>query len=179
VLGPGQAILQDPSISTAADYEAELAVVIGRGGRNIPAATALDYAGGYTIVNDATARDLQKAHQQWLLDKSQDTFCPMGPCLATREEIDLTATCIRCSINDTLRQDADTDMMIFDGPTLIATISRGITLAPGDIIATGTPSGVGIGFSPPRWLVPDDEVRIETTGIGTLVNPVASSSARR
>ncbi len=172
VIASGVGIEQDASVSTDTDYEAELGVIIGQGGRNITVAQAMDHVWGYTIINDVTARDIQKNHKQWLLGKSQDTFCPMGPCFVTRDEIDLANTSIKCWVNDELRQNATTDLMIFDVPTLIATISRGITLQPGDIIATGTPSGVGIGFKPPRWLVPGDRVRIEISGIGTLENTV-------
>ena len=105
---------------------------------------------GYTIINDVTARDLQGRHSQWLIGKSQDTFCPMGPWAVTRDEIDLADTQIRCWINGELRQNANTRDLIFDVPTIIATISAGVTLCPGDIIATGTPAGVGIGFTPPN-----------------------------
>jgi 2-keto-4-pentenoate hydratase/2-oxohepta-3-ene-1,7-dioic acid hydratase in catechol pathway len=177
VIGPGRPILIDPSVSTAIDYEAELAVVIGRGGRGISRAAALDHVYGYTIVNDVTARDLQGRHKQWLLGKSQDSFCPMGPWLATADEIDLGDTRVRCWVNDEMRQDANTRLLIFDVPTLIATISAGITLLPGDIIATGTPVGVGIGFNPPRYLQPGDRVRIEIGGIGVLENPVQAHRA--
>jgi 2-keto-4-pentenoate hydratase/2-oxohepta-3-ene-1,7-dioic acid hydratase in catechol pathway len=172
VIGPGRPILVDPAVSSAIDYEAELAVVIGRGGRGISRAAALAHVYGYTIVNDVTARDLQGRHKQWLLGKSQDSFCPMGPWLATADEIDLRDTRVRCWVNDELRQDANTRQLIFDVPTLIATISAGITLLPGDVIATGTPVGVGIGFDPPRYLQPGDRVRIEIGGIGVLENPV-------
>lgn len=178
VIASGQAIEQDAAVSSDTDYEAELAVVIGRGGRNIPFGEAMSHVWGYTIINDVTARDVQKNHKQWLLGKSQDTFCPMGPCFVTRDEIDLANTRISCWVNDELRQQATTGMMIFDVPTLVATISRGITLRPGDIIATGTPSGVGIGFTPPRWLKPGDFVRIEISGIGVLENPVRARGAR-
>jgi 2-keto-4-pentenoate hydratase/2-oxohepta-3-ene-1,7-dioic acid hydratase in catechol pathway len=174
VIATKMPILQDATASTDTDYEAELGVIIGRGGRNISAADALAHVWGYTIINDVTARDVQKNHKQWLLGKSQDTFCPMGPCVVTRDELDLKTTRIQCWVNDELRQNVTTDMMIFDVPTLIATISRGITLMPGDIIATGTPSGVGIGFKPPRWLRPGDRVRIEISGIGVLENTVAA-----
>ncbi|MFO1058840.1 MAG: fumarylacetoacetate hydrolase family protein [Dongiaceae bacterium] len=172
VVGPGRPILVDAGVSTAIDYEAELAVVIGKGGRGIGRAAALDHVYGYTIVNDVTARDLQGRHKQWLLGKSQDSFCPMGPWLATADEIDLRDTRVRCWVNDELRQDANTRQLIFDVPTLIATISAGLTLLPGDVIATGTPVGVGIGFDPPKYLQPGDRVRIEIGGIGVLENPV-------
>jgi 2-keto-4-pentenoate hydratase/2-oxohepta-3-ene-1,7-dioic acid hydratase in catechol pathway len=163
-------VVIDPAVSRAVDYEAELGVIIGKGGRGIKAADALDHVWGYTILNDVTARDLQGLHSQWLIGKSQDTFCPMGPWAVTRDEIDLADTKIQCWVNGELRQSANTRDLIFDVPTLIETISAGITLAPGDVIATGTPAGVGIGFKPPKYLVPGDVVRIEIAGIGVLEN---------
>ena len=174
VVGPGVDVLIDAQVSTAVDYEVELAVVIGKAGRNISAEDALDYVWGYTIVNDITARDLQGQHSQWLIGKSQDTFCPMGPCIATADELDLSDTSVRCLINGELRQDSNTALLIFDVPTIIAAISNGITLQPGDIIATGTPAGVGIGFDPPRYLVAGDVMRLEIDGIGMLENTVAA-----
>jgi 2-keto-4-pentenoate hydratase/2-oxohepta-3-ene-1,7-dioic acid hydratase in catechol pathway len=123
----------------------------GREGRGISREEALNHVFGYTIVNDVTARDLQSKHAQWLLGKSQDTFCPMGPWIVTADEIDAANLSIRCWINDELRQDSNTSLLIFDIPTLISTISAGITLYPGDVIATGTPAGVGIGFDPPAF----------------------------
>jgi 2-keto-4-pentenoate hydratase/2-oxohepta-3-ene-1,7-dioic acid hydratase in catechol pathway len=174
VTGPGDPILIDPGVSQAVDYEAELAVVIGKGGRGIRRDEALDHVWGYCIVNDVTARDLQGRHKQWLIGKSQDSFCPMGPWLVSRDEIDLADTRVRCWVNGELRQDANTRALIFDVPTLIETISAGLTLMPGDIIATGTPAGVGIGFDPPKYLRPGDVVRIEIGGIGVLENPVVA-----
>ncbi len=172
VTASGDPIPLDPAVSTAIDYEAELAVIIGRGGRGISRGQAMDHVWGYTIVNDVTARDLQGRHKQWLLGKSQDGFCPMGPFAVTADELNLADTSVRCWVNGELRQDSNTRDLIFDVPTLIATISAGITLLPGDIIATGTPAGVGIGFSPPRYLAPGDEVRIEIGGLGVLRNSV-------
>jgi 2-keto-4-pentenoate hydratase/2-oxohepta-3-ene-1,7-dioic acid hydratase in catechol pathway len=173
VIAPGAPIYIDPASSEAIDYEAELAVVIGRGGRGISRERALDHVWGYTIINDVTARDLQGRHKQWLIGKSQDSFCPMGPWLVSAGEIDLADTAVRCWVNGELRQDSNTKALIFDVPTLIETISKGLTLVPGDIIATGTPAGVGIGFNPPKYLKPRDVVRIEIAGIGVLENPVA------
>ncbi|PTE07028.1 fumarylacetoacetate hydrolase family protein [Mesorhizobium helmanticense] len=163
-------VLIDSSVSTAIDYEAELAVIIGKGGRGISRENALDHVWGYTIVNDVTARDLQGKYSQWLIGKSQDTFCPMGPWAVTRDELDLATAGIRCFVNEDLRQDSRISLLIFDIPTIIATLSQGITLKPGDIIATGTPVGVGIGFDPPKYLKAGDVVRIEIDGIGTLEN---------
>jgi 2-keto-4-pentenoate hydratase/2-oxohepta-3-ene-1,7-dioic acid hydratase in catechol pathway len=144
--------LPGAAVSSQIDYEAELAIIIGKGGRNISKAEALSHVFGYTIVNDVTARDVQMRHQQWDLGKSFDTFCPMGPWIVTADELDGTDTRVRCWVNGDLRQDARTQDLIFDLPTLIETCSRGITLLPGDIIATGTPAGVGMGLNPPSWL---------------------------
>jgi 2-keto-4-pentenoate hydratase/2-oxohepta-3-ene-1,7-dioic acid hydratase in catechol pathway len=161
----------DSDVSTAIDYEAEIGVIVGKGGRGIMPSAALDHVWGYTIINDVTARDLQGLYSQWLIGKSQDTFCPMGPWAVTKDEVDLSDTRIKCWINGELRQDANTRDLIFDVPTIIATISAGVTLMPGDVIATGTPVGVGIGFKPPKYLIPGDVARIEISGIGVLENP--------
>lgn len=171
VVGPDAAVrLPGAAISTQIDYEAELTIVIGKGGRNICKADALSHVFGYTIVNDVTARDVQMRHAQWDLGKSFDTFCPMGPWLVTADELDGSNTRVRCWVNGEPRQDAHTSDLIFDIPTLIETCSRGITLYPGDLIATGTPAGVGMGMSPPRWLKHGDVVRIEIDGLGVLEN---------
>ncbi|MGJ7507716.1 fumarylacetoacetate hydrolase family protein [Variovorax sp. GT1P44] len=174
VVGPDDEVrLPGDAISAQIDYEAELAVVIGKGGRNISRDDALSHVFGYTIVNDVTARDVQMRHQQWDLGKSFDTFCPMGPWIVTADELDGTRTRVRCWVNGELRQDGQTTDLIFDIPTLIETCSRGITLHPGDVIATGTPAGVGMGLSPPQYLKTGDVVRIEIDGIGTLENRFA------
>jgi 2-keto-4-pentenoate hydratase/2-oxohepta-3-ene-1,7-dioic acid hydratase in catechol pathway len=172
VIGPGEPIRIPADVSTAIDYEAELAVVIGRGGKGIAEADAMGHVWGYTIVNDVTARDWQSRHQQWLMGKSFDTFCPMGPWLVSADELDGQATQVKCWVNGEERQNASTRDLIFGIPRLIATLSAGITLFPGDIIATGTPVGVGIGFKPPKYLQSGDGVRIEIEGIGVLENPV-------
>ena len=171
VVGPGAAI-EMPAASSAIDYEAELTVIIGRGGKGIAAKDAMAHVWGYTIINDVTARDWQSRHKQWHLGKSFDTFCPMGPWLVSADECDGTKTQVRCYVNGELRQNASTTDLIFDIPTLIETLSAGITLYPGDVIATGTPVGVGIGFKPPKYLKAGDVVRVEIDGIGTLENPV-------
>lgn len=173
VVGPDAPVRYPAGISDLVDYEAELAVVIGKGGRGIPAADAMSHVWGYTIVNDVTARDLQQRHKQWLIGKSLDTFCPMGPWLVTADAVDVDNLDVRCWINGELRQDASTRDLIFDIPTIIATISAGITLVPGDIIATGTPAGVGIGFDPPKALKAGDEMVVEITGLGRLANRIA------
>ena len=172
VIGHGGSILRHANLTNQLDYEAELAVIIGSGGRGISREDAMKHVWGYTIINDVSARDLQKRHQQWHLAKSLDSFCPMGPWMVSRDEIDVNNTIIKCWVNSELRQDASTDQFIFDIPELIATISVGITLYPGDIIATGTPSGVGMGFNPPKFLQSGDSVRIEIAGIGYLENLV-------
>ncbi|OZI50816.1 fumarylacetoacetate hydrolase family protein [Bordetella genomosp. 4] len=170
VIAHGEDVILPVGITEQIDYEAELAIVIGKGGKNISKADAMSHVWGYTIVNDVTARDVQMRHQQWDLGKSFDTFCPMGPWLITADAFDATDTRVRCWVNDELRQDGQTRDLIFDLPTLIETCSRGITLYPGDIIATGTPAGVGMGFNPPRYLKSGDRVRIQIDGIGTLEN---------
>lgn len=175
VVAHADPVLIDKRVSAAIDYEAELCVIIGRTGRAISRDAAMDYVWGYTIINDITARDLQKLHSQWFISKSQDTFCPMGPVAVTRDEIDLADTAVKCWVNDELRQSANTADLIFDVPTLIETITAGITLYPGDLIATGTPAGVGIGFTPPRYLQPGDIVRVEIQGIGVLENRMVSA----
>ncbi len=173
VIGPGDPIPAHADLTRALDYEGELAVVIGAGGCRIPAETAMDHVFGYTILNDVTARDLQRDHQQWFIGKSLDGFCPMGPAITTRDEVDGTRLDVRCWVNGELRQESNTSRLITGIPALIATISAGITLLPGDVIATGTPQGVGAGFDPPRFLVPGDEVAIEIEGLGRLINRVS------
>jgi 2-keto-4-pentenoate hydratase/2-oxohepta-3-ene-1,7-dioic acid hydratase in catechol pathway len=174
VIGPGEPIPAwlDPTNTT--DYEGELAVVIGPGGRGIARAEAMRHVYGYTIVNDVTSRALQRRHQQWFLGKSLDGFCPMGPAISTSDEIvDVGTLRVQTRVDGELRQDAPVSELIFDIPTLIETLARTMTLAPGDVIATGTPAGVGMGFQPPRFLKKGDVVAITIDPIGTLENPVA------
>lgn len=170
VVGPGAVVELLPHVTTMVDYEAELAVIIGAGGTDIAAGEAMDHVWGYTIINDVTARDRQQRHRQWLLGKSLNGFCPMGPVAVTADEVDLADTPITCHVNGELRQSANTAELIFGVPELIATISAGFTLQPGDVIATGTPAGVGAGLRPPRFLQPGDEVAITIPSIGTLTN---------
>lgn len=170
VIAPGAPIQLHPEVTQKVDYEAELAVVIGTGGRGITKEKAFDHVWGYTIVNDVTARDLQKNHKQWFLGKSLDTFAPMGPYVVTADEVDALNLDVLCWVNGELRQTANTRDLIFDIPTLIATLSAAITLEPGDIIATGTPAGVGIGLDPPTFLKPGDRVEITISGLGSLSN---------
>lgn len=173
VIGPGETIVlaNDPTRTT--DYEGEMAVVIGRTARNVQVDDALEHVFGWTIVNDVTARDLQKRHIQWFVGKSPDTFCPMGPAITTIDELpDIASSWLRTRVNGELRQEAPISDLIFDVPTLIATLSEVMTLEPGDVIATGTGQGVGIGFDPPVYLASGDVVDISIDGIGTLSNPV-------
>ncbi|MGA7272615.1 MAG: fumarylacetoacetate hydrolase family protein [Acidimicrobiia bacterium] len=173
VIGPGEAIelANDPTGST--DYEGELAVVIGRPCHRIDPAEAIDHIFGYTIVNDVSSRRLQKRHSQWLIGKGADTFCPLGPAIVTAEEIeDVGSLYIRTRVNGELRQEAPVSEMIFDIPTIIATLCSVMTLEPGDVITTGTPGGVGLGFDPPRYLQPGDVVEVSIDRVGTLTNPV-------
>jgi 2-keto-4-pentenoate hydratase/2-oxohepta-3-ene-1,7-dioic acid hydratase in catechol pathway len=173
VIGTGETVSLHPHITSAVDYEVELTLVIGKGGRDIPATRAYEHIWGYTIINDVTARDRQRNHKQWFMGKALDTFCPMGPWITTADEVDAENLDVKCWVNGELRQNANTRDLIFDIPTLIATISAGLTLEPGDLIATGTPAGVGLGFNPPKFLKPGDEVSMSITGLGTLTNRFA------
>jgi 2-keto-4-pentenoate hydratase/2-oxohepta-3-ene-1,7-dioic acid hydratase in catechol pathway len=173
MVGANDLIRPPWNTTSTVDYEGELGVVIGVGGRSISVSSAYDHVWGYTVINDVTARDLQAAHKQWLLGKSIDTFCPIGPWIVTADELDPENLDLKCWVNDELRQDANTRDLIFDIPAIIACISASMTLNPGDIIATGTPAGVGIGFDPPKFLKPGDTVRIVISGIGEIENQVA------
>jgi 2-keto-4-pentenoate hydratase/2-oxohepta-3-ene-1,7-dioic acid hydratase in catechol pathway len=173
VCGPGDIIPGYLDDTKSVDYEGELAVVIGQGGRGISMNDAMKHVFGYTIINDVTSRILQQKHRQWALGKGIDGFCPMGPVVVTADEIgDPRAMQLKTWINGELRQNASVADLIFDIPTLIHTISKYITLEPGDIIATGTPAGVGIGFTPPKFLTKGDKIKIEISGIGILENSV-------
>lgn len=173
VCGPGDTVMGSYDPTGTVDYEGELGVVIGKRGFGVARADALDHVFGYVIVNDVTSRELQRKHNQWVIGKGIDTFCPMGPWIATADEIgDPQALELVTEINGEVRQRAPVSDLIFDIPTLIETLSRTMTLLPGDIIATGTPAGVGIGFTPPRYLVAGDVMRVTITGLGTLENPL-------
>lgn len=170
---PGGEIRWDPALTQKVDYEAELAVVIGKKARRVAAADAYDYILGYTCLNDVTARDLQKGDGQWVRGKSLDTFCPMGPCIVTADELsDPHHLAIRAWVNGELRQESNTNQLIHDVPALIAFCSAAFTLEPGDVITTGTPGGVGIFRNPPVFLQPGDQVVIEIEKIGRLENSV-------
>ena len=171
VVGPYDDVrLPGDSISAQIDYESELAIVIGKEGKNISAAHAFEYIWGYTIVNDVTARDIQMRHKQWDMGKSFDDFCPMGPCILTAAALPQGRTTVSGYVNGAERQSAHTDDLIFGIAEIIETVSRGITLKPGDIIATGTPAGVGMGMSPPQYLKAGDVVRVVVDGIGAIEN---------
>jgi len=174
VIGPKAPIVL-PRASSQPDYEAELAVVIGKGGRNIPEAQWRDHVFGYTIVNDVSARDFQMATSQWMIGKTFDTFCPMGPAIVTADEIEDPHTLgITLAIGGETLQSSNTKNLIFGVPKLIAYLSSVFTLEYGDIISTGTPGGVGFARKPPRWLRDGDEVAVTVERIGTLVNPVVA-----
>ncbi len=172
-IAPPESEIPYPTATRELDYEVELAVVIGRRGKNIPRDEALDYVFGYTIINDITARDLQRKHGQWFKGKSLDLTCPMGPWIVTTDEIpDPGELDIISRVNGEVRQQSNTRHMIFDVAEIISSLSAGMTLEPGDVIATGTPSGVGMGFSPPRYLQVGDTVECEVQGIGVLRNTI-------
>lgn len=176
-VAPPEAVIPYPPATSQLDFEGELAVVIGRQGRDIAPHEAYDYVFGYTIINDLTARDLQQRHQQWFRGKSLDGSCPMGPVIVTRDELgDARNLTLETRVNGQLRQSARTDQMIFDIPTLIAVLSDGMTLEPGDIIAAGTPAGVGAADG--RFLNPGDRVEVTVSGIGTLAVTIGQREAR-
>jgi 2-keto-4-pentenoate hydratase/2-oxohepta-3-ene-1,7-dioic acid hydratase in catechol pathway len=174
VNAPFDNIPYDPAVSDMIDFEAELAVVIGRSGRNISRDEALSYVYGYTVMNDISARDLQRQHKQYFKGKSLDGSAPLGPWIVTADEIeDPQNLHITCSVNGVLKQESSTSLMIFDIAETIVQLSRGMTLLPGDIIATGTPSGVGFARTPPEFLRPGDEIACTVESIGTIRNRIA------
>jgi 2-keto-4-pentenoate hydratase/2-oxohepta-3-ene-1,7-dioic acid hydratase in catechol pathway len=173
VIGPNETIPHHGATTRCLDYEVELAVVIGREGRDIPESAALEHVFGVTIGNDITARDLQRRHGQWLKGKGLDRSCPLGPWIVTRDELDPTDLALSLSVNGELRQKSRTSNMIFPIPTIIAQLSAGMTLLPGDVILTGTPEGVGYAMDPPRYLQPGDHIEAIIEGVGALENTVA------
>jgi 2-keto-4-pentenoate hydratase/2-oxohepta-3-ene-1,7-dioic acid hydratase in catechol pathway len=174
VNAPFDNIPYDPAVSDMIDFEAELAVVIGRSGRNISRDEALSYVYGYTVMNDISARDLQRQHKQYFKGKSLDGSAPLGPWIVTADEIeDPQNLHITCSVNGVQKQESSTSLMIFDIAETIVQLSRGMTLLPGDIIATGTPSGVGFARTPPEFLRPGDEIACTVESIGTIRNRIA------
>jgi 2-keto-4-pentenoate hydratase/2-oxohepta-3-ene-1,7-dioic acid hydratase in catechol pathway len=174
--GPYSAIPYDDNVSVQIDWEAELGVVIGRAGKNIPSGEAMDYVFGYTVINDVSARDIQQAHGgQFFKGKSLDGSCPMGPWIVTRDEVaDPHNLPIRCLVNGVVKQDANTNQFIFRLPALIEWLSRGMTLLPGDILATGTPAGVGFARNPQEFLKPGDIVECQIDGVGVIRNSVSA-----
>ncbi len=172
ICGPGDPIILPPN-SSKVDYEAELAVVIGKGGRGISEERAIEHIAGYTILNDVSARDMQSQDKQWFRGKSCDTFAPCGPWIVTRDEVpDPHALAISLTLNRETMQDANTGDMIFKIPYLISYLSQSLTWDPGDILSTGTPAGIGAGRTPPVFLKPGDTVSITVEQVGTLTNPV-------
>jgi 2-keto-4-pentenoate hydratase/2-oxohepta-3-ene-1,7-dioic acid hydratase in catechol pathway len=175
VIGPGETILLPSAGPDRVDYEAELAVIIGRRAKNVKRQNALDYVFGYACANDVSARDwqIEKQKRQWARGKSFDTFCPLGPCVVTADEIsDPNNLGIRALLNDQIMQASNTSDMIFDVQTLISDLSRSLTLLPGTVILTGTPEGVGFTREPPVYLRKGDVIAIEIDGIGSLANPI-------
>lgn len=174
VNGPYDPFPFDAAVSEKIDYEVELGVVIGKSGINIPPEEAMSYIFGYTIINDISARDLQWQHKQWFKGKSLDGACPMGPWIITADALDPTNLHITCRVNGITKQESNTRHMIFDIPTTIDHLSRGMTLLPGDIIATGTPSGVGFARTPPEFLQPENILESEIENIGILRTPIGT-----
>ncbi len=175
VNGPYSEFVVDPAVSTEIDWEVELGVIIGKGGKNIRAEDAMSHIFGYTVLNDVTARDLQSRHKQFFKGKSLDGSCPMGPWLVTAEEIaDPHHLSLRLLVNGVVKQDGNTKQMVFSIPQIIALLSLGMTLEAGDIIATGTPSGVGFSRVPPEFLQPGDIMESDIEGIGMLRNLIVA-----
>jgi 2-keto-4-pentenoate hydratase/2-oxohepta-3-ene-1,7-dioic acid hydratase in catechol pathway len=173
VIGTDDVFYLDPKVTKRLDYEVELAVIIGTAGRDIPADQAWSHVFGFSILNDITARDLQRRHEQWFKGKGLDRSCPMGPIILTRDRVaDPGALELSLTVDGERRQHATVSQMIFDIPTIIASLSAGLTLEPGDIIATGTPSGVGYAMTPPHYLAGGNEVVCEITGLGRLVTRI-------
>ena len=172
IAGPGDDVRVSDDATATSDYEGELGVVLGPGGHKVSEADAHRHVYGYTIVNDVTIRDLQKRHVQFFIGKSAATYCPIGPVLVTADEVDDPGSLrVQTRINGELRQDAPVKDLIFDIPQLISSISTAVRLEAGDVIATGTPAGVGLGFTPPRFLAAGDVMDVTIDGIGTLTNP--------
>ena len=173
IVGPDAVVLGSLDHTNTVDYEGELGVIIGTRAFKVPKEKAYDYVFGYVVINDITSRELQRHHNQWVIGKGIDTFCPMGPYIVTADEVgDVEASELQTEINGEIRQKASVADLIFDIPTLIETMTRTMTLLPGDIIATGTPEGVGVGFKPPKYLVSDDHMCVSITGLGELNNTI-------
>jgi len=177
VIGPEEPIVLPPEAPDEVDFEAELAVVIGRRARNLAPEQAMQVVLGFTCANDVTARDCQRRDKQWVRAKGFDTFCPLGPCIVTPDEIDPGACAIRSRLNGTIMQDSNTSQMIYNVARLVSFLSHQFTLLPGTVVLTGTPDGVGFARQPPVFLRPGDRIEIEIEGIGTLANPVQAPQA--
>lgn len=173
VVGPDDVVLGSLDHTNSVDYEGELGVVMGTRAFQVSKSAAYDHVFGYVIINDVTSRELQRLHNQWLVGKSLDTFCPMGPYIVTADEAgDVTKMVLETRVNDEIRQKASVSDLIFDVPTVIETMTATMTMLPGDIIATGTCDGVGIGFNPPKYLVKGDRMSVRITGLGELNNTI-------
>ncbi len=171
--GPYDVIPYDAAVSTQLDWEVELGVILGTGGKNISEADAMKHVFGYTVINDVTWRDIQRRHGgQWDKGKSLDGTCPMGPCIVTADSLDHTNLKVSCRINGVTKQDSNTKHLFFKVPRLIHDLSLGQTLEAGDVISTGTPEGVGFARTPPEWLKQDDLLETEVEGIGVMRNPI-------
>lgn len=177
IIAHGDDIYPHVGFTESVDYEGEIGVIVGKAGFQVSEADADDYVWGYTIVNDMTARERQRDHKQFYIGKSPDTFCPMGPVAVPKEDLTFPLS-IQTFVNGEKRQDADSSMLIFSVASLIATISRGATIRPGDVVATGTPAGVGFGFRPMKFLHPGDEISVRVSGLGTLTNKIAAADSR-
>ncbi len=173
VIATDENIILANDYTNTTDYEGELGLILSKGGKNIKPEDAYDYIFGYTIINDVSARNIQKQHEQWFIGKSPDTYCPMGPAIVTSDEIgDVTKLKLKTTVNGEVRQDSIVERLIFDIPTLLSTISKTMTLEVCDIIATGTPAGVGIGFEPPVYLKSGDQVEVIIDKLGVLRNTI-------
>ena len=173
VIATDENIILANDYTNTTDYEGELGLILSKGGKNIKPEDAYDYIFGYTIINDVSARNIQKQHEQWFIGKSPDTYCPMGPSIVTSDEIgDVTKLKLKTTVNGEVRQDSIVERLIFDIPTLLSTISKTMTLEVCDIIATGTPAGVGIGFEPPVYLKSGDQVEVSIDKLGKLRNTI-------
>ncbi|KAJ6599512.1 hypothetical protein B0H10DRAFT_1825432, partial [Mycena sp. CBHHK59/15] len=176
IIPTGQAIYTHPEVTSSPDYEGELGIVLGKAGLAVPKENAWDHVWGAVIINDVTARERQRDHKQFYIGKSLDTFCPMGPYVVPSSSLDFSKLHLTTKVNGEVRQSQNTSELIFNVPTLVQTASMGISIQPGDIIATGTPVGVGMGMSPKVWLKNGDLVEISIPPLGTLSNPVTATS---
>ncbi|ASM35489.1 fumarylacetoacetate hydrolase family protein [Campylobacter sputorum subsp. bubulus] len=171
-IGSGDVICSHSDITSQLDYEVELGVIISKDAKNVDIKNAKDYIFGYTIINDISARDLQNRHKQFYFGKSLDFSCPMGPMIISADEIDSSNLDIKCFVNDELRQSSNTKYMIFNESFVISELSQGMKLKAGSVVSMGTPSGVGMGFNPPKFLKSGDKIRCEIQGIGVLENEI-------